>query len=36
VQAHAVLGRAMFDTIATTTNPAAKARQELTPYVARG
>jgi beta-lactamase class A len=32
VEAHAVLGRVMFDSIATTANPAAKARQAITPY----
>lgn len=32
VQAHAVLGRAMFDSIATATNPAARARHEVAPY----
>ena len=32
VRAHAVLGRTMFDTIANATNPAAKARQKISPY----
>lgn len=36
VQAHAVLGRAMFDSIAAATNPTAKARQVIEPYRALG
>jgi beta-lactamase class A len=32
VEAHAVLGRVMFDTIATRTDPAAKARQLTPPF----
>lgn len=36
VEAHAVLGRAMFDSIATAANPAATARHTVTPYRAGG
>lgn len=32
VQAHAVLGRVMFDAVATATNPAARARHTVRPY----
>ena len=32
VQAHAVLGRAMFDVIATQTTPAVRAKQTITPF----
>ncbi|MFC0529455.1 serine hydrolase [Phytohabitans kaempferiae] len=36
VQAHAVLGRAMLDSVTTAANPAAKARHTVTPYRAGG
>jgi beta-lactamase class A len=36
VQAHAVLGRALFNSISGAVNPAAKARQRLVPYHAGG